>query len=325
MTVATLLEPLDRELCPEEIARAAHFIDAEFRDTPQFEWPSSIRRFGGRVVVKVESINPIGSFKARGAQYLMSQLPGRPHIVCATAGNFGQGLSYAARQIGCPITVFTNTSASPIKIERMRALGACVRMEGETPNQAHAAAQAFAGETGALLVEDGRHPSISEGAGTIAIELLRWPESFDAILVPLGDGALLGGMATWVKAHSPSTRMIGVAATGSPSMACSWRVGTPVTAPCATIADGIAVDRPFEAAVARLQGPVDDVMLVDDAAFIEAMRLAHRELGLVLEPSGAAGLAAILSYPQHFKQTLVGVVLTGGNLTEEEMLRWLCC
>lgn len=307
----------------ERIAHAKEVIDAVFLDSPQFETQPIGEQLGCRLVVKVETLNPIRSFKARGAHFLAAQLPDRPHLVCATAGNFGQGLAHAARRHGLPITIFTAAGASPLKIERMRSLGADVRTAGNDPDEVHRAAREFAAETRAVLIEDGREPAIAEGAGTIGVELLRWPEPFDAVVVPLGDGALLGGVARWIKAHSPSTRMIGVCAAGSPAMERSWRRGQVAAARAETIADGIAVQTPFAEAVADLTGIVDDILLVEDQTLITGMRLAHRELGLVLEPSGAAGLAALLAHGERFRNKLVGTVLTGGNLTAEQMQQWL--
>lgn len=307
----------------ERIAAARSCIEAAFRDTPQFEAAPIGGLFGGRLVVKVETLNPIRSFKARGTQVFASRLVGRPQLVCASSGNFGQALALAARQRGLRATVFVNRVASPLKVERMRAFGADVRMVGNMPDEGIAAARAFADATGALLVEDGREAAIAEGAGTIGVELLDWPETFDAILVPLGDGALLAGIGCWVKMHSPRTRVIGVCAAGSPAMERSWRSGKPETVPCSTIADGIAVQTPFAESLARLTCVVDDIIMVEDIALIEAMQLAHRELGLVLEPSGAAGLAGLLTHRAQFRDKLVATVLTGSNLSPEEMRRWL--
>ena len=313
----------DHRLSLERIARASRAIDAAFRDSPQFEAPSLSQDLGCRLVVKIETLNPIRSFKARGALFLMSELSGRPHLVCATAGNFGQGMAYAARKHGFPLTVFTNSDANPLKIARMRAMGADVRAAGTGPDEPHDEAVAFAAETGAVLVEDGRDAAIAEGAGTIGMELLRWPEPFDSIVVPLGDGALLGGVARWVKAHVPATRMVGVCAAGSPAMERSWRRGQVAAVPPKTIADGISIQTPFEEAVTDLKGIVDEILLVKDETLITAMRLAHKELGLVLEPSGAAGLAALLAHDEQFRGKLVGTVLTGGNLTADQVRQWL--
>jgi threonine dehydratase len=315
---------MKHRLSIQHIVAASGAIDPVFRDTPQYEAETLREQLGFRVVVKVETLNPIRSFKARGAQFLLSQLSGSPHLVCATAGNFGQGMAYAARKRGWPITIFVGENANPMKVERMRQLGATVRAGSDDPDELHAQAATFAREQGAQLVEDGREAAIAEGAGTIAVELLRWPKCFDAIVVPLGDGALLGGMARWVKAQCPTTRMIGVCATASPAMERSWRSRRVVSAPCnGTIAAGIAVGTPFEEAVNDLTDLIDDVLLVPDSSLITAMRLAHQELGVVLEPAGAAGLAALLDHREQFKGRLVATVLTGGNVSPANLQEWL--
>jgi threonine dehydratase len=308
----------------ERIEQAAGIIDPVFLNSPQFRAETLEQQLGCRVVVKVETLNPIRSFKGRGAEYFTATLEGHPHLVCATAGNFGQGMAFAARKRGLRLTIFASVNANPLKVERMRALGAEVRLVGENFKVAHSAAKVFAAETGAQLIEDGRIPAITEGAGTIGLELLRWPEPFDAILVPLGDGALLAGVARWVKAHRPATQMIGICANGAPAMERSWRArqvqelgGTE------TIADGIEVQNPYPEAVADLVGLADDILLVEDHALMAAMKQAHRELGAVLEPAGAAGLAALTTYRERFKGQLIGTILTGGNVTAEQMRQWL--
>lgn len=315
---------MKHRLSIQHIVAASEAIDPVFRDTPQFEAETLREQLGCRVIVKVETLNPIRSFKARGAQFLVSQLSGSPHLVCATAGNFGQGMAYAARKRGWPITIFVGANANPMKVERMRQLGATVRAGSNDPDELHTQAAAFALEHDAHLVQDGREVAIAEGAGTIAVELLRWPKCFDDIVVPLGDGALLSGMARWVKAQCPTTRMVGVCATASPAMERSWRSRGVVSAPCAdTIASGIAVGTPFEEAVNDLTGLIDEVLLVPDSTLITAMRLAHRELGLVLEPAGAAGLAALLDHGEQFRGRLVATVLTGGNVSPANLQQWL--
>lgn len=307
----------------ERIAHAAGVIDPVFLNSPQFRAEALEKHLDCRVVVKVETLNPIRSFKGRGAEYLTATLSGRSHLACATAGNFGQGMAFAARKRGFPLTIFASLIANPLKVERMRALGAEVRLVGETFKAAHSAATAFAAQTGAQLIEDGRIPAITEGAGTIGLELLRWPEQFDAILVPLGDGALLGGVARWVKAHRPATKMIGICASGAPAMERSWRARRAQELETETIADGIAVQSPYPEAVEDLIGLADDILLVEDRALISAMQQAHRELGIVLEPSGAAGLAAMKTYRERFNGQLIATILTGGNVTPEQMRQWL--
>ena len=306
----------------ERIAEAATAIDPVFLDSPQFL--AEALGLDCRLVVKVETLNPIRSFKARGTEFLTASLDGPTALACATAGNFGQGMAWSARKRGLPLTVFTAVDANPLKGERMRALGADVRPVGKDFDAAHDAARDFATETGARLVEDGRDREIAEGAGTIGIELLRWPDPFDAIVVPLGDGALLAGIARWVKAHQPSVRVVGVCAAGAPAMEVSLRTGRRVTFPRAdTIADGIAVRSPFPEAIGDLTGVVDEVDLVEDRDIVAAIRRAHRDLGLVLEPAGAAGLASVLAHEERFAGRLVATVLTGGNATSEQVREWI--
>jgi threonine dehydratase len=306
------------------IAQARAGIDPVFLDSPQFRAETLEHHFGCRLVVKDETSNPIRSFKGRGTEFLLATLAGRPHLVCATAGNFGQGMAYSARKRGLALTVFAAAKANPLKIERMRAFGADVRVEAEDYDAAHEAAREFAAATGAQLVEDGRDRAIAEGAGTIGLELLQWPEPFDAILVPLGDGALLSGVSRWVKSHQARTRMIGVCASGAPAMERSWRAQqVRALGHAATIADGIAICNPFAEAVTDLVGLIDDILLVEDEALVVAMGLAHRELGVVLEPAGAAGLAAALTHHDRFRGRLIGTILTGGNITAEQQRQWL--
>jgi threonine dehydratase len=311
-------------LSVERIEQAMGVIDPVFLNSPQYRAEPLERELGCRVVVKVETLNPIRSFKGRGAEFLLATMNGRHPLVCATAGNFGQGMAFAARKRGITLTIFASVTANPLKLERMRALGADVRLAGEDFKAAHSAAKEFALKTGAELIEDGRIPTISEGAGTIGVELLRWPEPFDAILVPLGDGALLGGVARWVKAHRPATKMIGICAAGAPAMERSWRAHmAQESGPTNTIADGIEVRSPYPESVSDLIDLVDDILLVEEQALLSAMQKAHRELGVVLEPSGAAGLAALTAYRERFKGQLVATILTGGNVTPEQMCKWL--
>ena len=312
------------DLSLDRIAEASRTVDPVFLRTPQYADALLDAALGRHVVVKVETANPLRSFKGRGADFLMSQLTPGPTVVCSSTGNFGQGMAYSARKRGLTLTIFASVTANPLKVERMRALGADVRLTGDDFDAAHFAAAAFAAETGAQLIEDGRDAPIAEGAGTIGLELLRWPEPFDAILVPLGDGALLAGVARWVKAYQRGTQMIGVCASGAPAMERSWRAAQVQELESAnTIADGIAVRSPFPEALSDLLGLVDDILLVDDDALVTAMRLAHRESGVVLEPAGAAALAALLTNRPRFGGHLIGTILTGGNLTMEQIERWL--
>jgi len=315
---------MSHRLSLDQIARASTVIDPVFLNTPQLRAESLESALGCRLVVKVETLNPIRCFKGRGASFFASGLPAGATIVCASAGNFGQAMAYACRSRSARAIIFASVNANPLKIERMRALGADVRLHGADFDAAKLEAKRYAAAHGLQMVEDGREPSISEGAGTIAVELLRWPESFDDLLVPLGNGALVTGIGRWMKEHAPTTRVIGVAAAGAPAMVESWRSGQIVTyEQIDTIADGVGARLPVPEAVVDMYGTVDDAMLVQDTSILAAMRLIHERLGLVIEPAGAIGLAAILADPARFHGRLVATVLCGANLTQRQIADWL--
>jgi len=313
----------------DRIAEAAARIDPVFRGTPQFVCEPIADLVGCRVTLKVETINPIRSFKGRGADYAITKLVEhgeRPHdpaspIVCASAGNFGQGMAYACRKHGLAIVVFAARGANPLKLARMRALGAEVRVTGEDLEDAKQAARGWAAAHAARFVEDGLEPHVSEGAGSIAVELLAHGDAFDAVVVPLGDGALLNGVARWIKAASPATRVIGVCSQGAPAMAEAWRRGPGAGggARVATIADGIAIRIPIAASLHDMRGTVDDIVEIDDAALVEAMRLVHVHAGLVTEPAGVAGLAALVAGRVAFPGGDVATVICGGNAAHDQL------
>ena len=301
----------------DRIAAAAQTIDPVFLHSPQFRAESLGAVLGIDLVVKVETINPIRSFKGRGADFFVGELgQDTTPLVCASAGNFGQGLAHAARRRGRSLTVFASTRANTLKIERMRAFGAEVRLMGDDFDSAKDAARAHAEAAGARYVEDGRDIAITEGAGSIGVELASWGAPIDTLLVPLGNGALLGGVAAWFKQHRARTHVVGVCAEGAPSMALSWREQRPVaTASVDTIADGIAVRVPIPEAVNDIQPLVDDIVLVPDSRTVEAMQLLFAHLGTLVEPAGAVGVAALLADPARYVGTRVATILCGGNLT----------
>lgn len=303
----------------EGIEAAWAAIPPEFRDTPQFIPEGLGRELGARLTVKVECLNPIRSFKARGACWFTARRgPEAKRAgaawVTGSAGNFGQGLAWAARRAGIPLTVFSSTAANPAKVAAMRSLGAEVVLRGEDFDAAKEEARAFAEEGNAVFVEDGREPEITEGAGTIALELSR-SAAFDHLLVPVGNGALIGGMGRWFRQTLPETRVVGVVAAGAPVMRRAFETGDPAPAPTPprTAADGIAVRVPVPEAVPLMREVVDEVVEVSDEALVAAVRLLHRALGLVVEPAGAAGVAALLDHRDRFRGLSAATPLCGGN------------
>jgi threonine dehydratase len=308
----------------DRIEAAARAIDPVFLHTPQWVCEPLGEELGARVALKAETLNPIRSFKGRGADWLVRNLPPGAALMCASAGNFGQAMAYTCRARGVPLTVYAAEQANPLKIARMRAMGTRVVLAGEDFDAAKALARQQAAREGARFVEDGRDPEPSEGAGTIALEWLAFPERLDALLVPIGNGALLAGIATVLQARRPETRVVAVGATGAPAMIESLRSGRTISHDrIDTIADGIGVRVPVPEALDDLHELVDELLLVPDDCILRAMRLLHRHAGVVAEPSGAAGLAAVVQEPTRFAGQTVGTVICGGNLTPAQMREWL--
>jgi threonine dehydratase len=313
-----------RRITIQRIEAAARAIDPVFLHTPQWVCEPLGDEIGVRVALKAEILNPIRSFKGRGADWLVQNVPSGAALMCASAGNFGQAMAYACRARGVSLTVYAAETANPLKIARMRAMGANVLLSGEDFDAAKATGRAVASREGIRFIEDSRDPEPTEGAGTMALEWLTFPERLDALLVPLGNGAMLAGVATVIKARLPETRVIAVGASGAPAMIESLQSGRLVTHErIDTIADGIGVRIPVPDALADLAGLVDDMLLVPDALILRAMRLLHQHAGVVAEPSGAVGLAGVLQDPERFAGQTIGTIVCGGNLTPVQMRSWL--
>lgn len=306
-----------------DIAAAEPQIDPVFRQSPQYECEPLSDLLGTSLTVKIETQNPIRSFKGRGADWLMARNTA-PRVVCASAGNFGQAMAYAGRRRNVPVTVYAATTANPLKLDRMRALGAEVILHGDDFDTAKIEARRAAHAAGDRFVEDSLDVETLIGAGTIGLELARLPYRLDALLVPLGNGALLNGIGRALKVLSPQTQLIAVQSAGAPAMLESWRRGEVVVHErIDTIADGIGVRVPVPQALADMRGLVDDGLLVSEASLRRAMPLLLQHTGVVVEPSGAAGVAALLEQPDRFAGQRVGTILCGGNLTVEQMRRYL--
>ncbi|MGF6229295.1 threonine dehydratase [Inquilinus ginsengisoli] len=301
-------------ITPQQILAARAAIDPVFLDSPAMSHGALDDALGCACLLKVETLNPIRSFKGRGTEAVVAALEPRPDAVVATSsGNFGQGLARAAARRGIAATILAPAWANPLKLEAMRRLGATVRLADPEDGAGKDLARRIAAETGALFIEDGGHPVISAGAGTIAQELAG--HEFDDVIVQIGDGALATGIGSWFKAHAPEVRIVGVVARGAPAMAQSFAAGRAIDTPGTdTIADGMAISRPVPSAVAQLRACVDEILLVDDDAILEAARLLLRTAGVMAEPSGAAGLAAVLTNRDRFAGRRVATVITGSNL-----------
>ena len=304
------------------VERAAELIDPVFRDTPQFLAETLREPLGCDVVLKIETINPIRSFKGRGTDLLARGRVDAP-LACASAGNFGQGLAYAGRMHGLEVHVFASAGANPLKLERMSALGAQVEVVDGDFDDAKDAAEARSHEQGWRLVVDGRDIEIAEGAATLALELARFGD-LDHVLVPVGNGSLICGVASWMKSVSPGTEVIAVGPTGAPAMERAWRTGEMAKGEATTtIADGLAARVPVPEALELMRKVVDRFILVDDELMLRAMSLLYERCGLVTEPSGAAGIAGVAALGDELRGRTVGVPLCGSNVTADHFARAL--
>lgn len=310
--------------------KAAHGrIDPVFLDTPLIGSDAADAALGCTLLAKVETLNPTRAFKGRGTGWLLEKLPASDTpLVAASAGNFGQGLAYAGRRRGRKVIMFAATTANSLKIKAMRRFGAEVILEGADFDAAKQAAKTYASQRGYRFIEDGALAAIAEGAGTIALEitreLARRRQTVDAILVPLGNGALLTGIGTWMKSALPDCRVIGIVAQAAPAMLLSWQQHRPVATPAApTMADGIAVREPVPYALECMRSTVDDVWTVSEDSILRAMRFCHEHFGLVVEPAGAAGVGAALEHAGCVQGKTIATVLCGGSLTREQITRYL--
>lgn len=306
-----------------EIEAAAGRIDPVFLRSPQFICEPLSEACNADVLIKLETANPIRSFKGRGADLLVQQA--KEPLVSASAGNFGQALAYAGRTHQVPVTVFASVYANALKVARMKELGATVVAEGLDFDAAKMAGRRFALTNGIRFVEDGRDVETAIGAGTIALELLERENDLHAILVPIGNGALINGIGCTYKSKSQATRIIGVQAKGAPAMVESWQQSKLISYPTvATIADGIGVRVPVPEALDDLRDNMDEALFVSDDAIIRAMKLLFTLAGIVVEPAGAAGVAALLEHKERISGKRVAVVLCGSNITNAQMQQWLC-
>lgn len=312
------------ELTAEAIRAAQARIDPAFTNSPQYVHDGLSRRLCVPVIVKVETINPIRSFKGRGTWIVVHAMAAEGRVgpdravVAASAGNFGQGLAYAARPLGVPTVIFASRNANRGKVERMRALGATVNQVGDDFDDACAASQAYAAANGAELLVDGDDPRISTGAATLALELTDAVAAGDlpspaVIAVPVGNGALINGVGGWMHSALPTCRVVGMQAEGASSMTLSWRAGHPIDTPTvATYADGIAARVAIPAAVGLMQGRVDDMVLLSEEALRAAQDELTAELGITVEGAAAASWAGLLAGDRPDGPAVL--IVTGSNV-----------
>jgi len=309
------------------VERAARHLRDHLHATPLQHSPAISEETGARVYLKLESVQPVRSFKVRGAlNKLMRMSPERraAGVITASAGNHGMGVAYAAGEFGAPATVYVPAAANPYKVESIKRLGARVVAAGQTYSEAYDAAVAEQRESGATFVHAYEDPDVVAGQGTIALELLEDLEELDTVLVPIGGGGLIGGIALYLKSRRPSIRVIGVEPAGADSMKRSLAAGRIVTLEhVTTIADGLAASAPGQLTLELAQRYVDEVVIVSEEEMVEAIRLLFAWEHLLAEPAGAAALAALLHHHPARRNERVVVIVSGANVADEVLRRAL--
>ncbi|MFD5318534.1 threonine/serine dehydratase [Streptomyces sp. NPDC127098] len=308
------------------IRAARRVIDPMFLDTPLYRCEALEPGLGCAVSIKLETANPVRSFKARGTELVASLLAdhGAQAVVCASAGNLGQALAWSARGRGLDVTVVASRFATAAKLDRIRALDARLELVDGDHELARERAAAIARHDGIRLLEDSLDIETCEGAATIGLELVATAPSFDAVLIALGGGALATGVGHVVKAMAPEVEVICVQPLGAPAMTHSWRQRRVVTTDSTdTIADGVAGRRPIPAVLDDLLLVADDAVLVREASITAGMRMLLDHAGLVVEPSAALGIAAILEDRDRFAGRHVATIVCGGNVDMAAYHRWV--
>ncbi|MBQ1024989.1 threonine/serine dehydratase [Micromonospora sp. C95] len=308
------------------IRAARRIIDPVFLDTPLYRCAALEPDLGCAVSIKLETANPVRSFKARGTELVASRLAdaGTPAVVCASAGNLGLALAWSGRRRGLDVTVVATRHATVAKLDRIRALGATLELVDGDHEIARDRAVAIARQRGVRLLEDSLDVETCEGAGTIGLELVDSAPSVDAVLIALGGGALATGVGHVLKEQAPHVEVLCVQPLGAPAMTRSWHQRRVVTtASTNTIADGVAGRRPIPAVLDDLLLVADDAVLVRETSIVTGMRMLLDRAGLVAEPSAALGIAAILEDPDRFAGRHIVTIVCGSNVDMAAYHRWV--
>ncbi len=308
------------------IRAARDVIDPVFLDSPLYRCDALGSQFGCTVSIKLETANPVRSFKGRGTELVASRLAdqGAAAVVCASAGNLGQALGWSGRRRGLDVTVVARRQAPAVKLDRIRSFGAQLELVDGDFEVARERAVTIARQRGVRLVEDSLDIETCEGAATIGLELVSALSAGDAVLIALGGGAMATGIGHVLKSMAPGVEVICVQPLGAPALTLSWREGRVVTTDSIdTIADGVAGRCPIPAVLDDLLQVADDAVLVREASIVAGMRMLLEHAGLVVEPSAALGIAAVMEDPDRFAGRHVVTIICGGNVDLDAYHRWV--
>jgi threonine dehydratase len=289
--------------------------------TPLHRHAEFSTKYSADVHIKKEFLNPVGSFKLRGALNLVQVLQNstdRKSIITCSTGNHGSAMAFACRQFHVPIEVGVPEDCDRRKAELIRQFGADLRFVGRDLDETKEILQSELDENRQIFVEDGSSPDVVAGTATIGLELQEQLSDMEVVVVPVGNGALIGGIGAMIKDRMPAAKVVGVYAEKAPCMALSFDAGKPIdTESCATFAGGVAVRVAIPAAVQLVNEVVDEMLSVSDEDMKAAMAEYYRYSGELPEGAGAASLAALARYPANFSGRSVCLIASGANVDEK--------
>ncbi len=299
-----------------DIQQAAARVRGQVLETPCVESRTLSELTGAQVFLKFENLQFTASFKERGACNKLVQLTAEERargVIAMSAGNHAQGVAYHAQRLGIPATIVMPSFTPGVKVARTRGFGAQVILHGATLEAAYTHAKTLADEKNLVFVHPYNDAAIMAGQGTAALEMLAQQPDLDALVVPVGGGGLIAGMATAAKAIKPDITVVGVQTRRFPAMV-NLMQGTQLEQGVSTIAEGIAVGAPGALCVEAIRRNVDDFLLVDEGDIEQAIVLLLEIEKTLVEGAGAAALAALLRHPERLAGKKVGMVLSGGNI-----------
>ena len=300
----------------QDVRDAAGRIAGAVVRTPTMHSKTLSAITGAEIWLKFENLQFTAAYKERGALNALLQLTDEQRargVIAASAGNHSQGLSYHGTRLGVPVTIVMPRTTPTVKVMQTEKVGGMVTQEGETFDEAYAHARKLEKELGLTFVHPFDDPHVAAGQGTVALEMFEDAPDLDCIVVPIGGGGLISGMATVAKAQANPVTVIGAEARLYPSSYNAWH-GTHLPCGGDTLAEGIAVKEPGAFTQAIIEQLVDDILLVDEPNLEEAVSLLLQIEKTVVEGAGAAGLAALLAHRERFAGKKVGLVLCGGNI-----------
>ena len=300
------------------IEDAARLIEGHVRETPLIRSEALSGAFEAEIWLKNETTSPIGSYKLRGALTAILRERSRQPVsgaVTSSSGNHGQGVAYAARLLGLSADVFLPEGANPLKAQAIRTLGTTIHAGGPDIDAAKEAGRAFAAQHGRFFVDDGENLDMMEGAGTVGLEVGRALPDLAVMFVPMGSGVIAGSSAAALKALQPAARVVAINGEGSTAMAESFRAGHAVERPITAAVDSMNYRVPAARTLAGVIRSVDDVAVVSERELFAAVHAMAECAHILVEPAGAAALAAAWQQRDAIREECICLVLTGANIT----------